>query len=69
MKITKFSKNQIVTETESEINFISYTTLVCQIKDGKIAITKGQPQSKTTAKYLNKFLEMFTTENNYKNLI
>ena len=69
MKITKFSKNQIVTETESEINFISYTTLVCQIKDGKIEITKGQPQSKTTAKYLNKFLEMFTTENNYKNLI
>ena len=39
--------------------FQSYDTIVCIIENDKITITEGQPQSKTTAKYLNKFFNYF----------
>lgn len=50
------------------------TQIVCTIENFEngnkpiIKITQGQPQSKTTAKYLNKFLSLHTSINNYKNV-
>tara|TARA_R110000796_G_scaffold181808_1_gene298383 strand:+ start:328 stop:555 length:228 start_codon:yes stop_codon:yes gene_type:complete len=66
--------NQLSIETESKIVFQSYDTIVCEITNFEngnkpvIKITENQPQSKTTAKYLNKFLQLHTSFNNYKNI-
>ncbi len=71
MKLTHLAKNQSIVETDDKIFFQSYETVICEIdkkQGGKITVTKGQPQSKTTAKYLNKFLQLHTNVNNYKNL-
>ena len=68
------SKNQLSIETENKIVFQSYHTIVCEItnlENGNepiIKITEGQPQSKTTAKYLNVFLNLHLGINNYKNI-
>jgi predicted ABC-type transport system involved in lysophospholipase L1 biosynthesis ATPase subunit len=74
MKITQLQKNQISVQTENKIVFQSYNTIVCEITNFEngnepiIKITEGQPQSKTTAKYLNQFLGLHTSFNNYKNI-
>ena len=67
--ITQLAPNQFYFQSEGKTVFQSYSTIVCTInKSGKIEITEGQPQSKTTAKYLNKFLSIHTNITNYKNL-
>tara|TARA_R110000782_G_C14508248_1_gene379564 strand:+ start:310 stop:537 length:228 start_codon:yes stop_codon:yes gene_type:complete len=72
--IKTLSKNQLSIETDNKIIFQSYDTIVCEITNFEngnkpiIKITEGQPQSKTTAKYLNQFLGMHTNINNYKNI-
>jgi hypothetical protein len=68
------AKNQLSIELDNKIVFQSYDTIVCEITNYEngnepvIKITEGQPQSKTTAKYLNQFLSMHTSTNNYKTL-
>jgi len=72
--ITQLAPNQFSIENDGKIIFQSYDTIVCEItnfengNDPVIKITEGQPQSKTTAKYLNQFLAMHTNINNYKNI-
>jgi len=72
--IKTLANNQFSIETENKIVFQSYNTIVCEITNFEngnepvIKITEGQPQSKTTAKYLNQFLALHTSHNNYKNL-
>lgn len=72
--IIKLANDQLSIETEGKIIFQSYDTIVCEITNFEngneplIKITEGQPQSKTTAKYLNEFLKMHTCHTNYKNL-
>lgn len=74
MKAIQLQKNQLSIETEGKIYFQSYETVVCTIENFEngnepiITITEGQPQSKTTAKYLNEFLKIHTSFNNYKEI-
>ena len=65
--IKQLAPNQFYFFTDNKIVFQSYNTIVCVINEiGTIEITENQPQSKTTAKYLNQFLQMFTPVTNYK---
>lgn len=72
--ITTLGPNHYSIETDNKIVFQSYNTIVCTIENYEsgnhpiIKITENQPQSKTTAKYLNKFLALHTSITNYKNL-
>jgi len=72
--IKTIAKNQLSIETDNKIIFQSYDTIVCEITNFEngnepiIKITEGQPQSKTTAKYLNQFLQMHTYFDNYKQI-
>ena len=72
--IKQLAPNQFYFFTENKIVFQSYDTIVCTIENFEngnepiIKITENQPQSKTTAKYLNKFLSLHTSIANYKNL-
>ena len=72
--IKTLAKNQLSIETDGKLIFQSYETIVCTIENFEngnkpiIKITEGQPQSKTTAKYLNQFLSMHTSITNYKNI-
>ena len=72
--IKQLAKNQLSIELDNKIVFQSYDTIICEITNYEngnepiIKITEGQPQSKTTAKYLNQFLSMHTSANNYKTL-
>jgi hypothetical protein len=72
--IKQLAPNQFYFINDNKIVFQSYSTIVCTIENFEngnepiIKITENQPQSKTTAKYLNKFLQMFTPINNYKTL-
>lgn len=72
--IKQLAPNQFYFITDNKIVFQSYQTIVCTIENFEnanepiIKITKDQPQSKTTAKYLNKFLSLHTSINNYKNI-
>jgi hypothetical protein len=74
MKAIQLQKNQMSIETEGKIYFQSYETIVCTIENFEsgnepiITITEGQPKSKTTAKYLNEFLKIHTSFNNYKQI-
>lgn len=74
MKAVQLNKNQLSIQSEGKIFFQSYNTVVCVIEnfeDGNepvIKITDGQPQSKTTTKYLNEFLRMHTSFDNYKQI-
>lgn len=74
MKATQLQNNQLSIQAEGKIYFQSYDTIVCVIEnflygnEPIITITEGQPQSKTTAKYLNQFLRMHTSFNNYKEI-
>jgi hypothetical protein len=73
--IKQLAPNQFSIETENKKVFQSYDTIVCEITNFEngnepvIKITEGQPQSKTTAKYLNQFLVMHTYHKNYKELM
>jgi len=72
--IKQLAPNQFYFINDNKIVFQSYQTIVCTIENFEnanepiIKITENQPQSKTTAKYLNKFLQMFTPVNNYKTI-
>ena len=72
--IITLAKNQYSIETDGKIIFQSYDTIVCEITNFEngnepvILITEGQPQSKTTVKYLNAFLKLHTSIDNYKTL-
>ena len=66
--------NQCYYHADGKIIFQSYETVVCVIENYEkgnhpvVKITDGQPQSKTTARYLNEFLNLMIGVNNYKNL-
>lgn len=71
MIIQTLAPNQFWYRTESTIVFQSYQTIVCtiDIATNKITIAAGQPQSKATAKYLNKFLILHTCFKSYKDVV
>jgi hypothetical protein len=69
--------NQIYFEINNTLVFQSYETIVCSVTNYEngnhpvISNTPGQPQSKTTAKYLNRFLHenhLIPSTHNYKNI-
>lgn len=72
--IKQLAPNQFYFYSDNKIVFQSYETIVCTIANFEnwnhptIEITENQPQSKTTAKYLNKFLALHTQFNNYKKI-
>lgn len=71
MKTVNFlAQNQCYFYSNGEIVFQSYNTIVARVNETtkQVTITDGQPQSKTTAKYLNQFLSKTVGINNYKNL-
>jgi hypothetical protein len=65
--IKQLAPNQFYFISNNKIVFQSYNTIVCTIEnygngnEPIINLTKEQPQSKTTAKYLNKFLQLHTS--------
>lgn len=70
--IQKLAPNQFYFFDGNNVVFQSYDTIVCVIENYQttaiVKVTKGQPQSKTTAKYLNMFLSKFSIISNYKKL-
>ena len=73
MKIKQLANNQFYFNDDTKIVFQSYDTIVCKITKNEgcepiVEITEGQPQSKTTAKWLNEFLRITVGINNYKEL-
>lgn len=71
MKAATFlAPNQCYFYSNGEIVFQSYNTIVARVNETtkQVTITDGQPQSKTTAKYLNQFLSKTVGIDNYKNL-
>jgi hypothetical protein len=75
MKTVKIlAPNQCYFFADNKIVFQSYETIVCTIENYEngnqpiTKITEGQPQSKTTAKYLNQFLQLHVGISNYKNI-
>lgn len=64
IRINHLGKNQLEIMTENGSFFQSYETLVGMIefKTDKIVIREGQPQSKTTAKYMYKWLNRTAKE-------
>ena len=75
MKTVKFlAPNQCYFFAADKVFFQSYDTIVATVenyKNGKyhiVTITEGQPESKTTAKYLNIFLSQMIGIDNYKDL-
>ena len=71
MKAVNFlSKNQCYFYSDGQIVFQSYNTIVARVNEAtkEVIITDGQPQSKTTAKYLNEFLSITVGVNDYKKL-
>jgi hypothetical protein len=68
-KINFLAKNQAYFTEGNKTVFQSYNTIICTIENGNVTITEGQPQSTTTAKYLNKFLKLHVGVSNYKTLL
>lgn len=75
MKTVKFlAPNQCYFYSNEKIVFQSYETIVCTIENFEngshpiVKITGGQPESKTTAKYLNIFLSQILGVDNFKDL-
>jgi hypothetical protein len=72
--VKQLAPNQFYFINDGKIVFQSYDTIVCTIENFEagnepiIKLTEKQPQSKTTAKYLNEFLSLHTSINNYKNI-
>lgn len=76
MKTVKsFAPNQLWYFENNKIVFQSYETIICIIDNYEngnhpvIKLTDNQPQSRTTAKYLNKFLQLHTSFKNYKQIV
>jgi hypothetical protein len=73
-KINFLANNQCWYKSGSKIIFQSYETVICEITNFEngnepvIKITEGQPQSKSTAKYLNQFLQLHTSFKSYKEI-
>ena len=73
-KVNFLAPNQCYFYADSKIVFQSYDTIVCTVENYEngnhpvITITDGQPQSKTTAKYLNRFLSQVVGIDSYKDL-
>lgn len=69
-KVTFLAQNQCYFNSDGKIIFQSYNTIVATVdnKTKQVEITTGQPQSKTTAKYLNRFLNEVIGVNDYKKL-
>lgn len=68
-KINFLAPNQAYFTEGNKVIFQSYNTIICTIENGIVNITEGQPQSTTTAKYLNKFLDLQIGVSNYKTLL
>ena len=74
-KIKFLAPNQAYYHDGTKIVFQSYDTVVCTIENWEnanepiVKITSGQPQSTTTAKYLNKFLDLQIGVSNYKTFL
>ena len=75
MKTVKFlAPNQCYFYADGKIVFQNYDTIVATVENFEngnhptVTITKGQPESKTTAKYLNIFLSQMIGVDNYKDL-
>ena len=73
MLIKQLANNQFYYNDGQKIIFQSYDRIVCKISKNEgsepiVEITEGQPQSKTTAKWLNEFLRITVGINNYKEL-
>ena len=68
--VTFLAPNQCYFYSDGQIIFQSYSTIVALVNETtkEVEITDGQPQSKTTAKYLNKFLNITVGVSNYKQL-
>ena len=70
--IKTLAKNQLSIETDNKLIFQSYDTIVCEITNYEngnepvIKITEGQPQSITTAKYLNSRGRLYLSNNSSK---
>ena len=70
--IKQLAPNQFYFFSDGKIVFQSYETIVCTIENYEngnqpvVKITEGQPQSKTTAKYLNEFLRLHVGISNWK---
>lgn len=56
MKIKKYANNQIVINTDKEIIFASYESIIAIIRNRKIIFGSDWDYSQTTLKYLYKFL-------------
>ena len=69
MNIKQLAPNQISVRIDNNVFFQSYDTVVCKIEDGNVTITERQPQSKTTAKWLNVFLQENTGYKSYKDIV
>lgn len=69
-KVTFLAPNQCYFYSDGQIVFQSYSTIVALVNETtkRVVITDGQPQSKTTAKYLNQFLQRVVGVDNYKDL-
>lgn len=69
-KVTFLAPNQCYFYSDGQIVFQSYSTIVALVNETtkEVEITTGQPQSKTTAKYLNRFLSEAIGVNDYKKL-
>lgn len=69
-KVTFLAPNQCYFYSDGQIVFQSYSTIVALVNETtkEVEITTGQPQSKTTAKYLNRFLNEVIGVNDYKKL-
>jgi hypothetical protein len=64
----RLAPNQFIfTDGDKEV-FQSYDTVICTVQNGVATLTEGQPQSRTTGKYLNQFLQLFTNYSHYKQL-
>ena len=75
MRTVQFlAPNQCYFYSGEKIVFQSYNTIVATVENYEngnhqiVKITDGQPQSKTTAKYLNIFLSQMIGIYNYKDL-
>lgn len=72
--VKQLAPNQLYFFSDGKIVFQSYDTIVCTVENWQngnepiIKITEGQPQSKTTAKYLNQFLKLHVGVDNYKSI-
>lgn len=69
-KVTFLAPNQCYFYSDGQIVFQSYNTIIARVNEttNEVVITDGQPQSKTTAKYLNQFLNKLIGVNDYKKL-